>query len=141
MNDKLFLILLLIYSCTAPDVDKAKAEIVAAEKAFQQMTVDKGIAEAFYYFADDSAVIKRENDTLIKGRQAIRDYYNTQPVTASVTWSPSFTAAAASADMGYTYGRYQWQLADSADKRQSFGGVFHTVWRKNKKGEWKYVWD
>lgn len=105
------------------------------------MTVDKGIAEAFYYFAADSAVIKRENDTLIQGKATIKNYYAQQPTGAVVTWSPDFTAASKSADMGYTYGRFRWVVKDNAGAAKTYEGVFHTVWQKDKNGQWKYVWD
>src|SRR5688500_2886373 len=84
------------------------AGIQKAEKDFQQMTV-KGIAEAFWFYADSNAVIKRENDTLISGRNAIRKYYS-NPIyaQASVTWTPDFTDVSQDGDLGYTYGKYTW---------------------------------
>ncbi|MEI9943505.1 MAG: hypothetical protein WDN26_04730 [Chitinophagaceae bacterium] len=33
------------------------------------MAAEKGIAEAFWYFAASDAVIKRQKDTLIKGKK------------------------------------------------------------------------
>ncbi|MGB5029230.1 MAG: hypothetical protein WBO38_12055, partial [Chitinophagaceae bacterium] len=49
----------------ADQKEKAKQEIKMAEKEFEKMAAEKGIAEAFWFFADSIAVIKRENDTLI----------------------------------------------------------------------------
>jgi len=43
------------------------------EKAFEKMASEKGLAEAFYYFADENAVIKRGNDSLIIGKENIRN--------------------------------------------------------------------
>ena len=39
-----------------------KNEIFLTEKAFEKMSSEKSIPEAFYYYADENAVIKREND-------------------------------------------------------------------------------
>jgi ketosteroid isomerase-like protein len=121
---------------------KAIDEIITAEKDFQKMSADKGIMEAFYFYADSNAVIKRENDTLIKGRDAIRNYYSAPfYAQASVTWAPDFTDVSADGNMGYTYGKYTWQSKDSTGKPLEFRGVFHTVWKRQKDGSWRYVWD
>jgi len=56
--------------------EKVKEEIYGTEKAFEKMSADKGLQEAFYFFAADSAVIKRQNDTLIVRKENIRNYYS-----------------------------------------------------------------
>ena len=129
---------------TASTDEKQKAiqEIATAEKDFQKMTVDKGIGEAFWFYADSNATIKRENDTLVHGKEAIRNYYAAPfYAQASVTWSPDFTEASQDGSFGYTYGNYTWQSKDSSGKVTEFKGVFHTVWKKQADGSWKYVWD
>ena len=121
---------------------EAIQQIQMAEKDFQKMTADKGIMEAFWFYADSNATIKRENDTLINGREAIRKYYSAPFYTqASVTWSPDFTDASEQGDMGYTYGKYTWKTKDSTGAMNEYKGVFHTVWRKQADGSWKFVWD
>ncbi len=88
---KLFLLcipilLFSINSTYAQNKEAIKNEIFQTEKAFEQMTADKGIAEAFYYFADENAVILRENDTLVSGKDNIKAYYAQKNlVNASVT--------------------------------------------------------
>ena len=136
---------LLFYSCQ-PDSsglrDKTTQEIAQAEKDFEKMATEKGIAEAFWWFADSNAVIKRGNDSLIKGKENIRNFYSTEFYkTASVKWSPDFIDVAENGDMGYTFGKYIWQSKDSSGKTNEFKGVFHTVWKRQKDGTWKYVWD
>lgn len=127
---------------TTNEKQNAIREIDMAERDFQKMSAEKGIAEAFWFYADSNATIKRENDTLIHGRDAIRNYYS-EPYysTASVTWAPDFTDASEKGDFGYTYGKYTWQSKDSTGKVTEFRGVFHTVWKKQADGSWKYVWD
>lgn len=140
------IVMFIAVSCNDDDDKKemanAKEEIIQAEKDFAKMSADKGIAEAFWFYADSMAVIKRQNDTLIHGRDAIRKYYSSDFYkTASVSWSPDFVDVAEEGDMGYTYGKYTWQSKDSTGKLQEFKGVFHTVWKKQQDGTWKYVWD
>ena len=123
-------------------IEKSKKEIAQAEKDFEKMAEEKGIAEAFVYFADSNAVIKRKNDSLIKGKEGIRNFYSADFYkSASVKWSPDFIDASEKGDLGYTFGKYTWESKDSSGKVEEFRGVFHTVWKKQKDGSWKYVWD
>ena len=123
-------------------VNKAKTEIGQAEKDFDKMAAEKGIAEAFWFFADSNAVIKRGMDSLIHGKEGIRNFYSGEYYEkATVTWSPDYADASASGDMGYTYGKYTWRSTDSTGKVLEAKGLFHTVWKKQPDGSWKYVWD
>lgn len=120
----------------------AKEQIGKAEKDFEKMAAEKGIAEAFWFYADSNAVIKRKNDSLIQGKDNIRNFYSDKfYTTATVKWAPDFISASEDGDMGYTYGKYDWQAKDSTGKVTEFKGIFHTVWKKQKDGSWKYVWD
>jgi ketosteroid isomerase-like protein len=122
--------------------EEIKKEIFQAEKAFEKMTSEKGIAEAFYYFADQNAVIKRENDTLITGNENIKIYYEKKSLKdAIVTWTPDFIDVSESGDLGYTYGKYTWKIKGTDGNKVEYKGVFHTVWKRQKDKSWKYVWD
>jgi ketosteroid isomerase-like protein len=122
--------------------EQYKEEIRSTEKAFEKMADEKGIAEAFWFFADSNAVIKRQNDTLIHGKEGIRNYYKDDFYkNANVTWSPDFIDIDEQGSLGYTYGNYLWKAKDSSGKTEEYKGVFHTVWKKQANGDWKYVWD
>ncbi|HYF31247.1 MAG TPA: DUF4440 domain-containing protein [Chitinophagaceae bacterium] len=144
----LSLLAVLLAACSGNNTnitDARKTAIEAIKKAesdFAKMAAEKGVAEAFYFYADSNAVIKRENDSLVHGRDGIRNYYSDPHyASAKVSWSPDFTDASANGDFGYTYGRYSWVIQDSAGKSTEYKGVFHTVWKKQADGNWKYVWD
>lgn len=141
-----FAFLCLVLACqpnaTPPDSAQLKEEVTAAEAAFAKMAADQGIAEAFATFAAEDAVIKRQNDSLIKGREAIRNYYSAPFYkSAKVEWKPDFVDVSANGDLAYTYGKYLWSSQDSTGKVSEQRGVFHTVWKRQKDGSWKYVWD
>ncbi|MFP5042891.1 YybH family protein [Parasediminibacterium sp. JCM 36343] len=135
----------LVAACKMQPADlheQAKKDIADAEKAFEKMAEEKGIAEGFCYFADSNAIIKRGDDSLIIGKDGIKHFY-ARPYfkTASVSWSPDFIDASIDGTMGYTYGKYIWVSKDSTGKTKELKGIFHTVWKKQKDGSWKYVWD
>ncbi|MCA6361511.1 MAG: hypothetical protein IM638_00600 [Bacteroidetes bacterium] len=138
-------LLLSIHACQTKSEnlrEQSIAEIRAAEKAFETMCAEKSVAEAFYFYADSQAVIKRENDTLISGRNAIRNYHTSNFYkTAKAKWSPDYVDAAESGDLGHSYGHYEWSYTDTSGKVSKYPGVYHTVWKKQKDGSWKYVWD
>lgn len=139
----LFFAGILFFSCASQiDKEKTKKEIFDTEKSFEKMCVEKGIAEGFYFFADDSAVIKRQNDTLIIGKENIKKYYDKDFYkNASVKWTPDFVGVSDDGSMAYTYGKYVWTAKDEYGNSSEFKGVFHTVWKRQADNGWKYVWD
>jgi ketosteroid isomerase-like protein len=144
MNDVIttFLHLFCTAFCQENGYEKARQEIFNVEKSFEKMCKEKGIAEAFYFFADDNAVIKRQNDTLISGKENIRDFYSSDVyVNASVSWTPDYIYLSELADLAYTYGKYTWKFPDEKGDAIVFKGVFHTIWKRQPDKSWKYVWD
>lgn len=126
----------------SPNPDSLRQEIIDAEHAFCQAAKEKGIAEAFYLFADSNAVVKTQNDSLIHGPEDIRKAYEeSQYSGATMTWEPDYVDVSADGTLGWTYGHFEWTSKDSAGVEQKFTGLFHTVWKKQKDGSWKYVWD
>lgn len=119
----------------------AKNEILKAEKAFQEMAREKGLRDAFVFYADENAAIIR-GERLIKGKKAIQAWYDKRSGSKmELNWTPDFVDVSSSGDLGYTYGRYLFVVTDSNGVRKEGKGIFHTVWKKQPDGTWKYVWD
>lgn len=137
--------LLALSSCTRytkqPAMEDCRKEIIQTEKEFEKMAADKGLAEAFSFFSSDSAVI-RARGKIVSGKTEIKNYYNSIPYkNVSLTWTPDFVDVSASCDLGYTYGKYKFAYTDSLGKNNTDSGYFHTVWKKQKDGKWRFVWD
>ena len=117
------------------------AAIIKTEEDFARMAAEKGIAAAFYFYADSNVVINA-NDSLIHGRNGVLNYYS-KPFfkTATLTWHPDSVAVSSSNDLAYTYGKYQFISTDSTGKKVLFKGIFHTVWKKQPDDTWRFVWD
>ena len=132
---------LMLLSCNhKADLLKAAAEIRTAEGDFEKAAHKNGIAEAFYQFAAEKATINRGK--LIHGRDSIRLFYlNAKLKDATLSWSPDTVVVSQSADLAYTYGAYKLLTIDSIGNKTTETGHFHTVWKKQKDGSWKYVWD
>lgn len=135
-------LVLMVFSCrNAEKHVEYKIEVLKAEASFALMAEEKGMAEAFLYFASDEAVINR-NDSIIKGKEAIRQYFKNQTLKEiNLQWEPDFVDVSASGDMAYTYGKYYFNAVDSAGNRIFSDGIFHTVWKRQEDGSWKFVYD
>jgi len=135
------IIILLLFSCKA-DKEQVKKEIFETEKAFEAMAAEKGIAEAFAFFADENGVISRGADSVLKGKEAIREFYLKKELTnATVSWTPDYIEVSSSGDLGYTFGKYRWTVIGEKGDTTISTGIFHTVWKKQRDGSWRYVWD
>jgi len=142
MKHLLILVLIMATACSSPSekyAEKYKAQIIQTEIEFAKLADEAGVAAAFYEYAADSAVIGR-GGKIIKGRDAIREYYekNLRPGTR-LQWAPDF--ADVSGDIGYTWGNYTHSVPDSTGKITESHGVFHTVWKRQPDGSWRFVWD
>ena len=137
--------ILLLLGCTTENdnmnIEELKSEIINTEKEFAQLAKDEGIVKAFLTYAADDAVLNR-NNTLISGKKAIRKYFDNQTITEiKLDWKPDFVDVSKSGDLAYTYGKYTFSAIDSKGEKINSSGIFHTVWKKQMDGSWKYVWD
>jgi ketosteroid isomerase-like protein len=124
-------------------IEKWKKEIIETELAFAQMAQKEGISKAFLTYAAEDAVLMR-NNSLIIGMESIRESFNNQKTelgSVSLTWKPDFVDVASSGDLGYTYGKYVYTVIDSTGNEKTDTGIFHTVWKRQPDGKWKFVWD
>lgn len=141
---KLIILIAFMNSCqtsSAPaSQEKLRAELLAVEKEFCAMAQSEGVQKAFVYFCDDAVVIIRRGQ-LLKGKEAVRKEYASYPTNSKIEWAPDFADVSSSGDLGYTYGKYTHTLTDSLGHTTQTGGIFHTVWKRQPDGKWRFVWD
>lgn len=118
--------------------ESPEKQLMAADRAFSDMSKEKGMREAFIEYIDSNGVLLRANRLPIVGANAI-DFLIQQNDTAyTLTWQPQFADVASSGDLGYTYGIYQIRLKATDS---SFYGTYTSIWKKQKDGKWKFVLD
>ncbi len=139
-----FCTLLTFIYCDNPEpMDKSVwiEEIHQVEQAFNDMAAEQGVQAAFLAFAADSAALNR-NNRIIKGKAAIRDYFEQQTLRdVRLSWEPQFIDVSGDGTMGYTYGPYTFSARDTSGRIMESTGIFHTVWKRQANGTWKYVYD
>lgn len=116
-------------------------EINQAETAFNDMAAERGVPAAFLAFAADNAALNRSNQ-VIKGKTAIREYFENQSLQeVQLSWTPEFIDVSEDGTLGYTYGPYTFSARDTSGRSIQSNGIFHTVWKRQEDGSWKYVYD
>jgi len=145
MGKKLIFVFLFLTACSSGvnqlRIETAKKEIVQTEQAFEAMAKEKGLSEAFSFFADSAATLSR-GSYVIHGKDSIRLFYLSSRYNGvKLEWKPDFVDVSSSADLGYTYGKYTFITRDSTRQEIRSKGIFHTVWKKQANGQWRFVWD
>ena len=113
--------------------------MVETERDFSAMSKGKGTTASFLEFIADDGILFRPK--AVKGKE----WLTANPPPASdkrpwLHWEPSFAFMAWAADMGYTYGPWEYRR-DIKDPEPVAFGHFLTVWKKQKDGRWKFAVD
>jgi ketosteroid isomerase-like protein len=116
-------------------------EVIATEKAFADMAAKEGVKEAFLYYAADSAVLNRNNE-IFKGKEELAAHFDSMALTDVVLeWAPEFVDVSPDGELAYTYGKFVFSATGPDGKKLEADGIFHTVWKKQADGSWKFVYD
>ncbi|MEE9363592.1 MAG: nuclear transport factor 2 family protein [Cellulophaga sp.] len=141
----LFSFLVLLISCNTPetkdDIEKWKAEIIQVEQDFNDLAQKVGLPDAFFKYAAHDGVI-RKNGKLIAGKVAIKQRIkNDVRPNETLIWKPTFVDVSLSGDLAYTYGDATFTVIDSLGNKKERTSVYHTVWKRQEDGNWRFVWD
>ena len=132
-------------SCNSSDSDnnikKWQAEIMQVEQDFNTLAQEIGLPDAFYEYAAHDGVI-RKSGKLFRGKYAIKQRIKKgiRP-NETLTWKPTFVEVSLSGDLAYTYGDAIFTTIDSLGNSKESTSVYHTVWKRQEDGEWRFVWD
>ncbi len=130
-----------LYAQAQTDLDKEKESLKQTDINFSNLSVEKGMNNAFLGYADDDAVLLKPNSYPIKGIEELKKRYSKPDTAFTLIWSPLFADIAASLELGYTYGTWELKTNDEKGNAVSYYGTYVTIWKKNKNGEWKFVLD
>jgi ketosteroid isomerase-like protein len=131
-----------ILSCASPkkeevaDTEKYKETLIKADEDFAELSMQKGLKEAYLEYIDSNGVLLRPNVIPIAGADAVDYIIGLKDTGYKMQWKPSNAVVALSGELGYTYGVYQLKpsLVDTA-----FYGTYVSIWKKQPNGKWKFV--
>ena len=131
---------LLFISCQQEDTEELKQQVMNADRNFSKMASEKGVAEAFLYYADEKVIKPSSGRQPLVGKFALMEWYKNNPVNYSLTWEP--LKAVASGNLGYTFGGYTLTTKTNDGKRDTIQyGTYVSIWKRKKDGSWRYVLD
>lgn len=147
LSQKLYIRILTVFmflifaGCKAKPVEKnnfsAMKEMMRTDSLFSAMSKTSGMRKAFIEFIADEGVLLRSNHLPIIGADAIEFLSQAGDSSSSVlSWKPLGGDMASAGDLGFTYGTYNLQLADTA-----LSGTYVSIWKKQPDGKWKFVLD
>ncbi len=139
--------LMLLALCANAAVAAPKDEMMAADKAFSDMSVAKGAHAAFLAFMADDVLLYEGDRPPIVGKAAVATYYTDQekknPGSNSqrLEWTPTGADASDDGSLDYTHGTWTLTAKKKDGSDLHLTGYYVTEWRRQKDGQYKFVAD
>ncbi len=118
------------------NVEAEREALLKADRDFIHTASDEGASKAYSATMTDYGRIHRNGRMPVVGKAAIRAFLAEKTMT--IKGEPIFADVAASADLGYTYGKFEWQEKGS---EQVTKGYYVRAWKRDGKGAWKIILD
>ena len=119
----------------------AREELKRVDIEFCRASAARGLDGWLAYHAND-AVIFPPAGPIVRGLAAIKERYAKTGFTpAALTWTPAGAEVAASGELGYTYGTWEWNGKGPDGRPLVERGKYATIWKKQADGNWKFVLD
>ena len=121
---------------------KETDSLISTDLAFSAMSVKEGNEKAFMHYASDSAILFRQGNYPIIGRDSLlASFKQKRPANRILSWKPVKADISLSNDLGYTVGEWLLTMKDSNGVIHKFQGHYFTFWKKQPDGKWKFVVD
>jgi ketosteroid isomerase-like protein len=134
-------IFLFFMACGTKPEDSGKlgSEVMEVDRDFNKRAQEKGIAEAFIYYADEKVIKPTAGQQPIVGKFALLEFYKNNPPAYHLTWEP--LRAEASGSLGYTFGGYTLVTKTPHGNDTTLYGNYISIWKRKNDGTWRYVFD
>ena len=136
---KIIIATMVIISCNAEQPNRSKQaadQIWSADTAMSNLATREGFYQALLKYADDSVIIPREGKLPMIGKSEVAKGWAEKPVIKELVWKPIRAEASQSGEIGYSFGYAIYRGKDTTSYTN-----YCTVWKKQKDGSWKFVYD
>jgi ketosteroid isomerase-like protein len=116
--------------------NSAVEEITKTDLAMSDMATKDGFFKALLHYAEDGVTIPREGKLPLMSKLEATAAWADKPVITELTWKPVKVEISAGGDMGYTFGFSSYKTKDTTAYT-----TYCTIWRKQKDGSWKFIFD
>jgi len=144
MKAKFWFVLLLaafVLGALANSPSDGSAALMKIESEFMKAAGDHGSEGYMSYYADDAVEVPN-GTAFLKGKADIAKTMGFLDTADNhLTWAAVGAGIAASGDLGYTYGTYEFASKDKDGKPVVDKGKYATIWKKQKDGSWKVALD
>jgi ketosteroid isomerase-like protein len=133
--------LLVLSGCAVSTENADPQELMDADRAFYQATIEQGTDGWADYFAESGTMFPQTG--MVQGRESIREAMaGAFEGDTELRWDPTEAHVATSGDLGYTVGKWQFvgKAADGSDSTMSTGN-YVTIWSREDGGSWKVAVD
>ncbi|MFM2043383.1 MAG: hypothetical protein RLY86_1959 [Pseudomonadota bacterium] len=120
-----------------PAAEAARAEIMAADRAFAAKAKEVGIGPAFRLYAEETVWMLSLGEPT-QPNAALETLF---PPGAELTWDPTDAAASADGSLGYSWGPSLFRMAGKDGAMREQAGRYLTIWRRQEDGSWKFTAD
>lgn len=128
---------------TSPSFADPRADMIAADKAFAEMSLAKGAHAAFLaYMADDVRLYDGDQPPIL-GKAAVAEYYDKNPQSPDdrLEWTPVEADASPDGVLGLTRGTWIYTAKKPDGSALKLTGYYVTEWRRQKDGKYKFALD
>ena len=135
----LYIFIFVMCGCNVEKSSEAMVrELLEADIAFSDLSIEKGMNHAFISFCAKDAVPQRNKTMPLKGGESISESLSLNDDKAySLSWEPIHATVAKSGDLGYTYGTFTMTQKETGTISK---GTYVSVWIMEE-GSWKWVLD
>jgi ketosteroid isomerase-like protein len=123
------------------DMEKQKDALKQADLDFSNLSKEKGMRESFLAYIAETGVLLRPNMMPVEGLDAVKKLLEEGNTDFVLTWAPLFADISNSGELGYTYGTFDLSFKDDQGASVTRKGSYVTIWKKDSKGNWKFVLD
>jgi ketosteroid isomerase-like protein len=144
MKTRFWLVLVLAaftLGALANSQSDGSAALLKIENEFMKAAADHGSQGYLSYYADDAVEVPN-GTAFLQGKENIAKTMGfLDNPDNHLTWAPVGAGIAASGDLGYTYGTYEFRSKDKDGKPVVDHGKYTTIWKRQKDGSWKVALD
>lgn len=135
-------LLALFAPAPAHDTSELAAAITKADEQFCQAVADRNV-ERFRSFIAENATFNGGTEEDEHGRDAIQKAWSVyfEPGGSTLTWKPEKAEVLPAGEVGYTVGRWERRSKGPDGRMTPMRGNYLTVWRKQRDGAWRIVYD